>query len=84
VNAFEDAWLAVFGHESRGKFLDSALHLSPDNILASYAISFESGYSTTSKDDAAIPIFSSNKGNANHAISGFCRTFELPFAPQRN
>ena len=80
VDSFDKAWLAVFGQTSHGKELDSTLLLSPANVLANFALTFESGYSAVSTEDTdAMPVFASNKGNANRAIAGCCRTFQLPF-----
>jgi len=83
VDSFDNAWLALFGQLSRGKELDRLLHLSPANVLANFALTFDTGYSAFSTTDAlAVAIFASNKGNPNRAISGCCRTFQLPFCAQ--
>jgi hypothetical protein len=80
VDNFDDAWLSVFGQVSRGHELDLSLHLSPANVLANYALLYDSGYSALSTEDTvAVPIFASNKGNPNRAINGCCRSFQLSF-----
>jgi len=79
ADSFDSAWLAVFGQTSRGKEFDRLLHLSPANVLANFALTFDTGYSAFSTEDAqAVAIFASNKGNPNRAITGCCRTFNLP------
>jgi hypothetical protein len=83
VDNFDNAWLAVFGQPSRGKELDLTLHLSPANVLANFALRFESGYSAVfTGNTAAMPIFASNKNDGNRAIAGCCRTLQLPFCTQ--
>jgi hypothetical protein len=80
VDSFDSAWIAVFGQLSRGTELDRLLHLSPANVLANFALTFDSGYSALSTEDASVvAIFASNKGNANRAVAGCCRTFNLSF-----